>query len=114
VADRSTRLFQVQLTVPNPKALLKPGMIATLSLGELAKVEPVLVVPLSAVVRPHEGSSGFAVMVVEGGKALRRAVTLGNTYGDRVALLQGVKLGERVVISGATLIAEGDSVEVIP
>jgi RND family efflux transporter MFP subunit len=114
VADRSTRLFQVQLTVPNSQALLKPGMIATLSLGGLAKVDPVLVVPLSAVVRPHEGSSGFAVMVIETGQALRRAVTLGNTYGDRIALVHGVKLGERVVASGATFIAEGDSVEVIP
>jgi len=114
VADRNTRLFQVQLTVANSQALLKPGMIATLSLGGLAKVEPVLVVPLSAVVRPREGSSGFAVMVIEGDQALRRAVTLGNTYGDRIALVHGVKLGDRVVASGATFIAEGDSVEVIP
>jgi multidrug efflux pump subunit AcrA (membrane-fusion protein) len=89
-------------------------MIATLSLGGPGKVEPVLVVPLSAVVRPHEGSSGFAVMVVEDGQARRRTVGLGNTYGDRIALVQGVKLGERVVVSGATLIGEGDSVEVIP
>ena len=114
VADRNTRLFQVQLTLPNLQALLKPGMIATLSMGGPGKVKPVLVVPLSAVVRPREGSSGFAVMVLEGDQAHRRAVTLGNTYGDRIALVQGVKLGERVVVSGATLIAEGDSVEVIP
>ena len=114
VADRSTRLFQVQLTIPKPQALLKPGMIATLSLGSPAKVEPVLVVPLSAVVRPREGSTGFAVMVIEGNQAHRRGVALGNTYGDRIALVQGVNVGERVVVSGATLIAEGDSLEVIP
>lgn len=114
VADRSTRLFQVQLTLPNPQALLKPGMITTLSLGSQAKVQPVLVVPLSAVVRPQEGASGFAVMVIEGNQVHRRGVALGNTYGDRIALVQGVKLGERVVVSGATFLAEGDNVEVIP
>jgi RND family efflux transporter MFP subunit len=114
VADRSTRLFQVQLTLPNPQALLKPGMIATLSLGSPGKVEAVPVVPLSAVVRPHEGSSGFALMVVEGNQVRRTAVTLGNIYGDRIAVVHGVKLGERVVASGATFLAEGDNVEVIP
>jgi RND family efflux transporter MFP subunit len=114
VADRNTRLFQVQLTLPNPQALLRPGMMATLSLGGAGKVEPVLVVPLSAVVRPREGLNGFAVMVVDGDQARRRSVALGNTYGDRIALIQGVKLGEHVVVSGATLIGEGDSVEVIP
>jgi len=114
VADRNTRLFQVQLTLPNPRAALKPGMIATLSLGSPAKAEPVPVVPLSAVVRPPEGATGFAVMVVEGNQAHRRAVTVGNTYGDRIAVVHGVKLGERVVASGATFTAEGDTVEVIP
>jgi RND family efflux transporter MFP subunit len=114
VADSNTRLFQVQLTVPNPKAVLKPGMIATLSLGSPSKAEPVPVVPLSAVVRPQEGATGFAVMVVEGNQARRRAVAVGKTYGDRIAVVRGVKLGERVVTSGATFIAEGDNVEVIP
>lgn len=114
VADSSTRLFQVQLTVPNPQAVLKPGMIATLSLASPAKAKPVPVVPLSAVVRPQEGATGFAVMVVEGNQARRRAVAVGNTYGDRIAVVSGVKLGERVVASGATFIAEGDNLEVIP
>ena len=114
VADSNTRLFQIQLTLPNPQAVLKPGMITTLSLGSPAKVEPMRVVPLSAVVRPNEGDIGFAVMVVEGNQARRRSVAVGNTYGDRIAVVRGVNLGERVVTSGATLIAEGDNVEVIP
>ena len=114
VADSNTRLFQVQLTLPNPQAALKPGMIATLSLGSPIKAEPVAVVPLSAVVRPQEGTTGFAVMVIEENQARRKPVVLGNTYGDRIAVVHGLKLGERVVASGATLIAEGDNVEVIP
>ncbi len=114
VADSNTRLFQVQLTLSNPQALLKPGMIATLSLGSPAKTEPVPVVPLSSIVRPPEGTSGFAVMVVEGTQARRKTVALGNTYSDRIEVVRGVKLGERVVSSGATLIADGDQVEVIP
>jgi multidrug efflux pump subunit AcrA (membrane-fusion protein) len=51
-------------------------------------------------------------MVVEGKRARRHPVTLGATYGDRVAV-SGVKPGEQVIGSGAALIADGDAVEVI-
>ena len=114
VADPNTRLFQVRLTLPNSQALLKPGMIATLSLGGPSKAEPVAVVPVSSIVRPLEGSSGFAVMAIEGSQARRRSVTLGNSYGDRIVVVSGVKPGDRVISLGATLIADGDPVEVIP
>ncbi|HWT79104.1 MAG TPA: efflux RND transporter periplasmic adaptor subunit, partial [Candidatus Methylomirabilis sp.] len=114
VADPNTRLFQVRLTLPNSQAPLKPGMIATLSLGGPSKAEPVAVVPVSSIVRPLEGTSGFAVMTVEGNQVRRRSVTLGNSYGDRIAVVSGVKPGDRVISLGATLIADGDPVEVIP
>lgn len=114
VADSNTRLFQVQLTLPNPQAQLKPGMIATLSLGSTAKTEPIPVVPLRSIVRPPGETEGFAVMVVEGKQARRKLVTLGTCYGDRIVVASGVKPGDRVVSLGSTLIADGDPVEVIP
>src|SRR5262249_11542194 len=40
VADSSTRLFQVQVSVANPQGRLKPGMIATLALGNAVKPDP--------------------------------------------------------------------------
>jgi len=112
VADSSTRLFQVQVTIPNPQKILKPGMIASLELGTPAGAEALPVVPLSAIVRPKQGESGFAVIVVEGRQARRKLVTLGATYGDRVAVA-GVKPGDRVISTGAALVAEGETVEVI-
>jgi multidrug efflux pump subunit AcrA (membrane-fusion protein) len=112
IADSTTRLFQVEVAIPNPDRLLRPGMIAALSLGNAGKAEPVLVVSLNAIVRGGD-KSGFAVIVVEGKRARRRPVTLGQTYGDRVAV-SGVKPGEQVIGSGAALIADGDAVEVIP
>jgi len=112
VADSSTRLFQVQVTIPNPQRILKPGMIASLELGTPAGAEALSVVPLSAIVRPKQGESGFAVIVVEGRQARRKLVTLGATYGDRVAVA-GVKPGDRVISTGAALVAEGETVEVI-
>ncbi len=112
VADTSTRLFQVHVAIANPKRVLKPGMIATLELSAAPRKDALPVVPLSAIVRPKPGESGFAVIVVEGNQARRKPVSLGATYGDRIAVA-GVKPGDRVISSGAPLIADGETVEVI-
>ena len=113
VADSSTRSFQVEVTVPNGHALLRPGMIASLDVGGSPVSTPVTVAPLNAVVRDAGGSSQFAVMVVDHGVARQRPVILGQTYGDRIAV-KGVEAGTSVVSSGATFVRDGDAVKVIP
>jgi multidrug efflux pump subunit AcrA (membrane-fusion protein) len=89
-------------------------MIASLSLGHATPASPVPVVPLSSIIRDRQGGSNFAVMVIEGNVARARNVTLGPTYGDRLAVTSGVKAGERVIRTGATMVADGETVEVIP
>ena len=112
-ADPATRLFLIEATVPNPRAALRPGMIATVSLRAMPGAsEPVAVVPLSAIVRTKDESGGFSLMVVHMNRVRSQAVTLANTYGDQIAV-SGVQPGELVVVSGASLLAEGDRVEVI-
>ncbi|MFZ0591016.1 MAG: efflux RND transporter periplasmic adaptor subunit [Bryobacteraceae bacterium] len=114
VADSTTRSFQVEVTIPNERATLRPGMIASLDVGGSGRgAHPVAVAPLDAIVRAADGSSQFAVVVVDGGVARRRPVTLGTTYGDRIAIT-GVEAGEKVVSSGATFVSDGDLVKVIP
>ena len=112
VADSSTRSFQVEVTIPNQRKLLRPGMIASLDVGEPLQSEQVTVAPLNAIVRAAD-SSRFAVIVVSDGIARRTPVTLGATYGDRIAI-KGVEAGKQVVSSGATFLADGDLVKVIP
>jgi multidrug efflux system membrane fusion protein len=113
VADSTTRSFQVEITVSNERALLKPGMIVSVDLGEAPRSQPVMVVPLDAIVRGTAESSQFAVMVVNDGVAKLRPVTLGPTYGDRI-VISGVAAGERVIRSGANLVSDGATVKVIP
>jgi multidrug efflux system membrane fusion protein len=115
VADADTRLFQVEIALPNPRMTLKPGMIASLTLNA-AGAEPVAVpvVPVSAVVRDRDNPSDFTVMVVENKVAKARRVSLGPTFGDVLAVTSGVKPGEYVIRAGATLVSNGEVVEVIP
>ncbi|HTS26454.1 MAG TPA: efflux RND transporter periplasmic adaptor subunit [Bryobacteraceae bacterium] len=115
VADSETRLFQVEVSLANPRLLLKPGMIASLTLGAAASgPASVPVVPVSAVVRDRENPADFDVMVVEDKVARARRVTLGPAFGDVLAVTSGVKPGELVIRAGATMVTDGEKVEVIP
>jgi RND family efflux transporter MFP subunit len=115
VADSSTRLYQVEVTLPNSQLLLKPGMIASLRLDESGAAAPAVpVIPLSAVIRDPDNPSNFSVMVVENKMAKARPVALGPTFGDLLAVNSGVKPGELVIRTGGTLVSSGETVEVIP
>src|SRR6185295_16282788 len=98
----------------NRNMALKPGMIASLSIGGEEAAPAVPVVPLSAVIRDRANPADFAVMVVEGKVARTRRVGLGQTFGDVLAVTSGVKPGEIVIRAGATMVVDGESVEVIP
>jgi RND family efflux transporter MFP subunit len=113
VADSTTRTFQVDVTISNPRAILRPGMIVSLDAGGLPAAERVAVVPLKAIVRSTDGASQFAIVVVNDAVAMRRPVTLGATYGDRIAIT-GVEPGTKVVSSGASFVNDGETVKVIP
>jgi RND family efflux transporter MFP subunit len=115
VADLETRLFQVEINMPNPSLALKPGMIASLTLTD-SGIAPraVPVVPVAAVVRDHDNSADFMVMVVENKVAIARKVSLGPTFGDILAVTGGVKPGELVIRAGASMVTNGQIVEVIP
>jgi multidrug efflux system membrane fusion protein len=114
LADADTRLFPVEISINNREMLLKPGMIASLSLADAKPSPSVLVVPLSAVVRDRANPADFAVMVVEGKVAKERRVGLGPTFGELLAVTSGLKPGELVIRSGGTMVNDGEAVEVMP
>jgi multidrug efflux pump subunit AcrA (membrane-fusion protein) len=78
-ADTRNRIFAVEVTVGNRDRHLKPGMIASISLGEVP--HPSILIPLNAIVPFPSEPEHFAVMV-----ARDRAGTL-------VAHLRKVQLG---------------------
>ena len=115
-ADEKNRVFAIEVTVPNPKALLKPGMIASLSLTGVHKAT-VSSVPLSAVVADTGSAGHYAVFVAseQDGKwvAHLRQVTLGETHESDVAI-EGVNPAEKVVVVGSAGLKDGDLIQVIP
>ena len=111
-------MFDVEVTIPNPEGLLKPGMIAAMSVNETGASSEVPVVPLTAVTRSKTTANGYAVLVVEdaGGKQVARLrnVELDESYGNSVVVKSGVKAGEIVVTTGVTQVSDGEEVRVMP
>ena len=109
-------MFEVEAALPNPDGRMKVGMLATLRLGASGR-EEALFVPLAAIVRPAGDSTGYAVYVVQETSAptarLRR-VTLGDVTGNLIAVREGLQPGDRVILRGATIVADGQTVRVIP
>src|SRR5438309_5588600 len=114
-ADTRNRIFAIELTVGNRDGHLKPGMIASVGLGEVPHSS--ISIPLSAIVPLPSEPDHFAVMVAQerAGRLVAnlRKVQLGTTHDNSVAV-EGVQPGERVVSVGAQLLKDGDSIQVIP
>ncbi|MEW6350650.1 MAG: efflux RND transporter periplasmic adaptor subunit [Thermodesulfobacteriota bacterium] len=117
-ADPRSRVFQVEITVDNPGLQLKDGMIASVQLGGSTADNPLPVVPLNAVVRPPGDPHGYMVFTIaqDSGKqrAAGRRVAIGKVFANKVAVTDGLKVGEKVITLGATIVSEGAHVAIIP
>jgi len=118
-ADPKSRVFDVEITIPNPDQELKVGMIAAVSVPTALAPKAVTVVPLTAIVRSQTRPEGYALFVVEekDGKQIARYrdnIELGEVYGNMITVTKGVSVGAPVIVTGATLVTDGQPVRVIP
>lgn len=102
----ATRDLVVEAVVPNAELTLKPGMfaVAKINLGDV----PRPVVPKAAV---SQDDTGARVFVVSGQQIQERLVQLGEAVGDVVAVVQGVKAGDNVVVSPGPDVRDGAKVD---
>jgi RND family efflux transporter MFP subunit len=135
-ADAQSRVFDVEVTIPNKEGRLRPGMIgavaihptaeraaaeraaAATTLGAVAAAALPPAVPLTAIVRSVAGKGEYGAFILERQGdteiARLRQVQLGEVVGNSIIVANGVTAGDRVVVSGATLLVDGDAVKVVP
>jgi multidrug efflux system membrane fusion protein len=119
-ADPRSRVFDVEVTIANGDGALKVGMVAVVAIDDGAerRQQAPLAVPLSAIVRSKEKPDGYAVFVVEEAQgrmiARLRDVTLGQMLASEIAVTGGLRQGERVIVSGVTMVADGETVSIVP
>jgi RND family efflux transporter MFP subunit len=108
-----SRSFLVEARVPNPGAVLKPGMFAVASIQQ-GRTERALLVPKRAVVEDVNTNS-FRVYVVDKDNTARlRVVQLAarQSQSDMTKVLTGIKEGERVATSNLADLYDGAPVSV--
>lgn len=101
-ADPNRRTFEIDVAVDNPSDRLQPGMT-----GELAFITAHKDV---ATVVPSQAVQGGAVYTVKDHRVERHAVQVGLRSIERVEIVSGVGLNERVIITPATTLQNGQTV----
>lgn len=107
--DPTTRTVQVEVDIPNPGNLLRPGMYATTQLS--AGARRALVVPLSAL---QSAGTQHYVWTVEHGTVSEQPVTVGEATGEVVEVTGGLAPGDTIVVRGADLLRQGQQVRTAP
>jgi membrane fusion protein (multidrug efflux system) len=115
--DSTTRMVQIRATLPNDDLLLRPGMFGTVSVN-VGAANDLITLPSTAIAY---NSYGETVYIVSHGKdakgkdeliANQVFVKLGDTRGDQVSILQGVKAGDQVVNAGQLKLKNGSPVTI--
>jgi membrane fusion protein, multidrug efflux system len=106
LVDQATRNVQIQATLSNPDAKLRPGMFLKVSVL-MNQSKPVIAIPATAIHYAPYGDSIFIVSDMkdpQSGKSYKgvreQFVKVGQTRGDLVAIESGLKPGEEVATSG--------------
>ncbi|MBQ1718270.1 MAG: efflux RND transporter periplasmic adaptor subunit, partial [Bacteroidales bacterium] len=108
--DPATHTFNVEVTVPNTRRELRPGMYArvTVNFGSTFNI----VLPDTAVLK-MQGAGTRSVFVVDpSGKAEMRVVTLGRHFDGKYEILSGLEEGEQVVVKGNSALKAGQAVQI--
>jgi membrane fusion protein, heavy metal efflux system len=98
--DPQTRTLKVHVLLPNPSGRFRPEMFGSIRHAGAARTLPV--VPLAAIVQEYGRNDVFVELTP--GRFERRQVTIGARSGDVVAVVSGLRTGERVVVDGAMLL----------
>jgi membrane fusion protein, multidrug efflux system len=112
LVDQATRNVQVQATLANPDARLRPGMFAKVSVL-MSNTKNVIAIPATAIHYAPYGDSIFIVSEMKdqtgkGYKAVKEQfVKVGASRGDMISIVSGLKPGEEVVTSGVFRLKSG-------
>jgi RND family efflux transporter MFP subunit len=109
VINADTRTFQSVLQIDNEKRLLRPGMfIKAFILSE--KRDSTIVIPQETVISRQDGK---IVFTVENGIATEKKITTGLENADVIEIVSGLKINDRLVISGFETLRNKSKVSII-
>ena len=108
--DSATHTFNVEVTVPNTKRELRPGMYVRteVNFGDNRSIT----VPDTAVLKMQGAGTRTVFVINEEGLSEMRVVTLGRHFDGKYEVLSGLEEGDRVVYKGNSSLKAGVEVEI--
>jgi len=98
--DPKTRTIKVMIELDNARGRFKPEMFGRIRHLEAMRETPAL--PVGAIIQ--DGGKKIVYVEQDKGKFEAREVVTGNRSGDMVAIVSGLRPGERVVVDGVMLL----------
>ena len=106
--DVKTGTLRVRAEFSNPGKVLRPGMFARIKVDRGTRPDSILV-PERAVTELQ--GKNFAWVIGADNVASQRAVKVGETIGENLLILEGLKAGDRIVVEGLQKVREGTPVQ---
>jgi membrane fusion protein (multidrug efflux system) len=106
--DLATRMMTVEIDVPNPRGILKPGMFANVSVVVERHLET-MTVPAPAILKDDSGSFVFTA-VSDTARKIR--VTTGIELPDRIEISSGLRRDEKVITTGQQFVRNGGHIQI--
>jgi multidrug efflux pump subunit AcrA (membrane-fusion protein) len=103
------KVYQTMVSIDEPLEGLRPGMSAEVTILVDDTPEPVLAVPVEAVVGPVAAGKHREVYVLTGQGPKRQDVLLGLTNDKMVEVKSGLKEGDQVILNPQSVMSEDDS-----
>lgn len=109
VINADTRTFQSVLQIENQRSLLRPGMFIKAAILSEQR-DSTIVIPKETIISRQDGK---VVFTVENGIATEKKITTGLENLDVIEVLSGLKVNDRLVVSGFETLRNKSKVSVI-
>ena len=110
-ADALTHTYDIRINVANAGRQLLPGMVASVQFNASSSPSQGgnVLIPVTSIQKKTDGSL-FVWTVGNDSTAHRTTVTIGETTGNRVAVITGLESGQRIVTEGYQKLSEGSRI----
>lgn len=98
--DANTRRLLVRASVDNKEGLFRPEMFATIAITTAEYTG--VAVPRNALI--YDGESARVWVLGDGRSLEKRAIRTGSAFGDHVQIVEGLQVGEAVVVRGSLFV----------
>lgn len=110
----SNRSFAIEVDVPNKDGKVKPNLTARLSINDYT-AENAILIPLNVINENADGEQYVYIAFAKADEmiAQQKIITTGKSQGDRIEVLSGIEVGDKIIVEGARSVKDNQAVKIL-